>query len=183
MSVTSAEIVAKNALKNYPSNKYQEEFSWLILQAKYQQMINSIEEKKLEVEVDFREDQCFVHADRDQINQVLVNLLDNALKFTPEQGQISLTTRTVQDKAVFRIADSGAGISAEDAPHIFDRFYKADKAHTTGHGTGLGLAICKRIIEKHNEHIELVNSENGAAFEFTLALAQDIRKNDSPKEA
>ena len=142
-----------------------------------------IEEKKLEVEVDFREDQCFVHADRDQINQVLVNLLDNALKFTPEQGQISLTTRTVQDKAIFRIADSGAGISAEDAPHIFDRFYKADKAHTTGHGTGLGLAICKRIIEKHNEHIELVNSENGAAFEFTLALAQDIRKNDSPKEA
>ena len=66
------------------------------------------------------------------------------------------------------IAGGGPGVSAEDAPHIFDRFYKADKAHTTGQGTGLGLAICKRIIENHGERLELINSDTGAVFEFTL---------------
>ena len=131
-----------------------------------------IEEKHIEVSVDFAEEACTVSADRDQITQVLVNLLDNALKFTPEGGQIAMSTRTDQKKAVFRISDSGPGISAEDAPHVFDRFYKADKAHTTGHGTGLGLAICKKIVEKHGEHIQLAAAETGAAFEFTLKLAE-----------
>ena len=104
---------------------------------------------------------------------MLVNLLDNALKFTPEQGRITMATRTEHDKAFFRISDTGTGISPEDAPHVFDRFYKADKAHTTGHGTGLGLAICKKIIEKHGEQIRLVSGEGGAVFEFTLKAASE----------
>ena len=142
-----------------------------------------IDEKKIEVEAELGDGPCLVRADRDQINQVLVNLLDNAIKFTPEEGRISLSTRTERDKAVFRIADSGQGISPEDAPHVFDRFYKADKAHTTGHGTGLGLAICKKIMEKHNEHIELKNSETGAVFEFTLPLAAENRPSEPDQEA
>ena len=131
-----------------------------------------IEEKHIEVQVDFEEESCPVSADYDQITQVLVNLLDNAIKFTPENGTIALSTRSVAEKRVFRISDSGPGISPEDAPHVFDRFYKADKAHTTGHGTGLGLAICKRIIEKHGEHIELIPSDSGAVFEFSLRPAK-----------
>ena len=132
-----------------------------------------IEEKHIDVQVGFEQDDCPVHADADQITQVLVNLLDNAIKFTPDSGRIALMTRTAKDKAVFRISDSGPGVAAEDAPHIFDRFYKADKAHTTGQGTGLGLAICKRIIEKHGEHIELVSGDHeGAAFEFTLPIVR-----------
>ena len=131
-----------------------------------------IDAKSIDVEVDFESDACPVRADHDQITQVLVNLLDNALKFVPEHGRIAVSTRREQDKAVFRIADSGPGISPEDAPHIFDRFYKADKAHTTGHGTGLGLAICKKIMDKHGERIALVDSSEGAAFEFTLSAAE-----------
>ena len=132
---------------------------------------SQIEQKKIEVAVDFEVDPCPVRADRDQIIQVVVNLLDNAVKFTPEGGRISLTTRRAQDKAVFRVTDNGPAISAEDARHVFDRFYTADKAHTTGHGTGLGLAICKKIIEKHGERIKLVPSDEGASFEFTLSAA------------
>ena len=131
-----------------------------------------IESHQIEIEVDFAEEQCRVHADSDRITQVLINLLDNALKFTPDNGRIAMSTRTELRKAVFRISDSGPGISPEDAPHIFDRFYKADKAHT-GHGTGLGLAICKKIIEKHGEHIVLINSDSGATFEFTLTTASE----------
>ena len=73
------------------------------------------------------------------------------------------------------------GILPEDAAHIFDRFYKADKAHTVGKGTGLGLAICKRIMEKHGQQIRLVSGENGAEFEFTLAIGQAPGGNDGNK--
>ena len=136
---------------------------------------NQIEEHQIEIEVDFADERCPVHADQDQITQVLVNLLDNALKFTPNQGCITMATHTEGDTAYFRISDTGTGISAEDAPHVFDRFYKADKAHTTGQGTGLGLAICKRIIEKHDQHIRLLNGEGGAVFEFTLRAASETK--------
>ena len=141
-----------------------------------------IEDHQIEIEADFPDRQCRVHADSDRITQVLVNLLDNALKFTPDSGRITLSTRTEQGKTVFRISDTGPGISAEDAPHVFDRFYKADKAHTSGQGTGLGLAICKKIIEKHGEHIALVSSDIGAAFEFTLPSAPAASMTASIKE-
>ena len=130
-----------------------------------------IEAKHIDIDVAFEQERCLVSADRDQITQVLVNLLDNALKFTPEGGKITLSTQTAQDKAVCRVEDNGPGVSPKDAPHIFDRFYKADKAHTTGQGTGLGLAICKRIMEKHGERIELEHEGPGAAFAFTVRLA------------
>ena len=67
-----------------------------------------------------------------------------------------------------RVKDNGIGIPAADAPYIFDRFYKVDKAHTVGKGTGLGLAICKRIMDRHNQQLRLVSGEGGAEFEFTL---------------
>ena len=75
------------------------------------------------------------------------------------------------------ILDNGETISPEDAPHLFDRFYKADKAHTVGKGTGLGLAICKRIMEKHGQRIYLLPVQEGAAFEFTL------EKGEAPAQA
>ena len=136
---------------------------------------NQIEEKHIEIEAYFGTEHCPVYADQDQITQVLVNLLDNALKFTPDQGRIAIATRADGDTVFCRVSDTGTGVSADDAPHIFDRFYKADKAHTTGHGTGLGLAICKRIIEKHGEQIRLVSGDGGAVFEFTLKAASDTK--------
>lgn len=135
--------------------------------------MNELEEKNLELETSFASDPCFVHADADQIQQVLINLLDNAVKFTPNGGCIRFTSRAENDILILCVQDNGLGILPEDAPHIFDRFYKADKAHTSGKGTGLGLAICKRIMERHGQQIRLVPSTQGAAFEITLALGKE----------
>lgn len=134
--------------------------------------MNQIDEKNIEVNAEFEEDPCFVHADQDQIEQVLINLLDNALKFTPENGHLGLSSRSSGTTVYMTISDDGVGISDEDAAHIFDRFYKADKAHTVGKGTGLGLSICKCILEKHGQTIRLVPSPRGATFEFTLEKGQ-----------
>ncbi|MBR0329752.1 MAG: sensor histidine kinase, partial [Selenomonadaceae bacterium] len=131
--------------------------------------INALEEKALDVEVNFEEDACFVRADSDQIQQVMINLLDNAIKFTPRGGLITLSSGRAGEQVYMRVKDNGIGIMPEDAPHIFDRFYKADKAHTVGKGTGLGLAICFRIMERHGQSIRLLNGEGGAEFEITLA--------------
>ena len=135
--------------------------------------MTQIDDKQLDIDVQFEEEACFVHADADQIQQVIINLLDNAIKFTPAGGQIALSTRLENETAYLRVKDNGVGILPEDAPHIFDRFYKADKAHTVGKGTGLGLAICARIMEKHGQSIRLVSGEGGAEFEITLAAGKN----------
>ena len=135
--------------------------------------MTQIDEKGLEIDAQFETDACFVRADADQIQQVIINLLDNAIKFTPEKGTITLSTQEKKDHVSLRVKDSGVGILPQDAPHIFDRFYKADKAHTVGKGTGLGLAICYRIMERHGQTIRLVSGEGGAEFEITLAKGQN----------
>ena len=130
--------------------------------------MSQLDEKELELSLSFEDEPCFVHADAEQIEQVLINLLSNAVKYTPQGGHIWIDTR--QDGKTVRVTvrDNGPGVSPEDAPYIFDRFYKADKSHTVGKGTGLGLAICKRILEKHGQAIRLLPQSTGAAFEFTL---------------
>lgn len=135
--------------------------------------MNELEEKELEIETEFASDPCFVHADADQIQQVLINLLDNAVKFTPKGGRIRFSSRLESNTLFLCIQDDGQGILPEDAPYIFDRFYKADKAHTAGKGTGLGLAICRRIMERHGQSIRLLPSDQGAAFEITLATGKE----------
>ena len=135
--------------------------------------MNAIDEKQLEIDVQFETDACFVHADADQIQQVIINLLDNAIKFTPEKGTITLITKEEKGRIILRVKDTGVGILPQDAPHIFDRFYKADKAHTVGKGTGLGLAICARIMERHGQSIRLISGEGGAEFEITLEKGQN----------
>ena len=130
--------------------------------------MNEIDEMQIEIDLQFDDEPCMVSADADQIEQVLVNLLDNALKFSNKKGIIAFHTYTENKIVYVRISDTGKGILQEDVSHIFDRFYKADKAHTNGNGTGLGLAICKRILEMHNQTIYLCDSDMGATFEFTL---------------
>lgn len=131
-----------------------------------------LEAKGLDVSFAFSSDSCFVKAARDQIEQVLINLVDNAIKFTPSGGRITLSTSQDAQSAYVRIRDTGSGIQPEDLPHIFDRFYKADKAHVSGQGTGLGLAISKMIIDRHRQIIRAIPQEDGALFEFSLALAE-----------
>ena len=103
-----------------------------------------------------------------RIDQVVINLLDNAIKFTPEGGKITLESAEKNGIAEITVRDSGIGVAPEDREKIFDRFFTADRAHTSGKGTGLGLSICRRIMEMHGQSIRLLDTEKGAAFRFTL---------------
>ncbi|MFH1651353.1 MAG: ATP-binding protein [Chloroflexota bacterium] len=118
-----------------------------------------------------------VPADRDRLCQVLTNLLHNAIKFTPDGGRITVSTELAGDTAAVQVTDSGMGISPEDLPHVFERFYKADKARS-GSGTGLGLAIARHIVEAHGGDIQAISEEGkGATFRFRLPLSAP----DSPE--
>jgi len=130
-----------------------------------------IGDKNLDVAVDFKERACYAEADLSQITQVLRNLVDNAIKFSPEGGRLTLRAGYDRKEVFVSVADEGCGMAKEDLPYIFDRFYKAEKAHTPkgGSGTGLGLAIVKRIIDQHGQRIE-VESEPGRGTKFTFSL-------------
>ncbi|WHY75921.1 ATP-binding protein [Neobacillus sp. WH10] len=108
--------------------------------------------------------------DPDRIEQVLTNLIDNAIRHTPRGGTVKLTV-TFEDKGIsMEVKDSGSGIPEEDLPFVFERFYKADKARTRGRaGTGLGLAIAKNIIDAHHGHISVQSKMDiGTTFSFLL---------------
>lgn len=130
-----------------------------------------IESKHIDVEIHFRDKQSFVEADSARIRQVVTNLVDNAVKFLNEGGSLTVSTHTVDNLTYISIKDDGPGIAQEDLPFIFDRFYKADKAHTSGMGTGLGLAIVKRILEQHGQTVKATSTAGGTTFTFTLPAA------------
>ena len=130
--------------------------------------MSQLDDKQMELSLSFEDEPIYVHADQDQIEQVLINLLSNAIKYTPAGGRIRIQTAQKDKLTSITVSDNGPGILPEDAPYVFDRFYKADKAHTVGKGTGLGLAICKRIMERHHQTIRLLPTDIGATFEFTL---------------
>ena len=135
--------------------------------------VPELESKKLEIECDFVIEPCMVSADSDRIEQVVINLVDNAIKFTPEGGTITLRTWREGDKCFVRVKDTGIGILPEDRPRVFERFFTVDRAHTSGKGTGLGLSICQRIMEMHGQSIVLEDTPpgEGASFVFSLARA------------
>jgi len=129
--------------------------------------------KECGLDVDFIREQCFVFADREKIIQVLINLIDNAIKYSPPKSKILVTTHFHGKKMYVSVKDNGFGISKKDQAHIWDRFYKVDKAHTpTKHkSTGLGLSIVKKIIDDHKEVIWVESSKGaGATFIFTLPI-------------
>ena len=113
-----------------------------------------------------------VTADKHFVGQVLVNLIDNAIKFTPDGGLITLRVRAESGLCTVTVQDNGVGVLPEDRPRIFERFFTADRAHTSGKGTGLGLSICQRILEMHGQKIRLLDTQEGTAFAFTLPLAK-----------
>lgn len=128
--------------------------------------------KKLEVDAKLPEDPVMVWGDEDSITQVCYNLLDNAIKFSPEGGLLGLNITTKGPKAQISIRNSGDGIAPEDLPLIFDRFHKADHSRSKDRdGVGLGLYIVKTILNSHKENITCT-SENGlTTFSFTLTRA------------
>ena len=114
-------------------------------------------------------DQLQVRGDRDRLKQVLINLVANAIQYTPQDGDVFMSLSRVGDQARIICRDTGPGIPAEDVPHIFERFYRAEKSRTRGKttGFGLGLSITKWIVEHHNGHIE-VDSKEGQGTTFAI---------------
>lgn len=126
-------------------------------------------EKALEMEVNL--DEVQITADEDLLSQVWINLIHNGIKFTPQNGKICIELHRQPDKIEFKIKDTGMGISEEDQPHVFERFYKADKSRTRSgsSGSGLGLAIVRKIIELHKGTI-VVESTPGTGTSFKVSL-------------
>lgn len=116
-------------------------------------------------------DQAIVNGDRDRLKQVLLNLVSNAIQYTPQDGDVYLSLAIVGDQARIIIRDTGPGIPAEDLPHIFDRFYRAEKSRTRSStsGFGLGLSITHWIVEHHGGQIK-VESRDGKGTTFVIWL-------------
>mgnify|MGYP000131030027 CR=1 FL=1 len=130
------------------------------------------ERANIDVEVNIPEDIPPVLADSRRIQQVVMNLLHNALKFTPEGGHVTLKAEVVGPEVVISVKDTGAGIPADDVPRIFERFYKADRARAE-EGVGLGLSIAKHIIQGHGGRIWVESVEGrGSTFYFSLLIGE-----------
>lgn len=122
------------------------------------------------VEVRLAEELPTLHADRDRLLQMLINLLDNALRHTPPEGRIEVRARRADASVEITVEDTGPGIPEEHLPHLFERFYRVDRARTVAKGgSGLGLAIVKQIVESHRGTIR-VESTPGAGTRFLVRL-------------
>ena len=126
--------------------------------------------KDLNVDVEIPDFPLYTFACQDYITQVIYNLLDNAVKFCPQGGDLGLYIRQAGNKIYVTVANQGNTIPPEELPLVFDRFHKLDKARTNRDGWGLGLYIVKTIVCSHGEDIS-VSSKNGRT-EFTFTLPQ-----------
>ncbi len=132
-----------------------------------------IQSKGLSLNAIFNENRYFVVADRDRIIQVLTNLLENAIKYSEDNGDIKVNVYSKGEKIYVSIFNSGENISREDINHIWDRFYKSDKSRTNKISTGLGLPIVRLILSQHNEDVWVENIDRkGVKFIFTLMRAK-----------
>ncbi|HEX7089352.1 MAG TPA: HAMP domain-containing sensor histidine kinase [Longimicrobiales bacterium] len=132
-------------------------------------------EKSQRLELDVADDVPLVRADRQRITQVVSNLVGNAIKFTPPGGRITVRARRIPAGALICVEDSGSGIAPEDLPHIFDRFWHAQRERRAG--AGLGLAIARGIVEAHGGRIWAESSPGrGAKLCFTLPAARRGRR-------
>ena len=118
----------------------------------------------------------WINANRNQIKQVLVNLLDNAFKYTPSGGKIHLSVKPEGDRLKITVSDTGIGIPYNDLERIFERFYRVDKARSREEGgTGLGLSIVKHIVENYGGHVEVQSTLNqGSEFSFTIPVCSGV---------
>ena len=135
-----------------------------------------IEDKNLNVEFECDEDNMYVIADMDAIHQIIYNICDNAIKFSYDGGLYKISIHSKDKKVYVSVYNEGIGISEEDLPYVFERFYKADKSRGIDKtGVGLGMYITRTIIEAHGETIS-VRSKQGEFCEFTFTLKKDMNK-------
>ena len=125
--------------------------------------------KNIEIKSDISTSVPMVEADISLMERVIQNLMSNAIQYTPEQGQIKLVVKNVQDSVEVNIENTGEGIQETDLPHLFDRYYKVNKEKSGIEGTGLGLAIVKKILDLHNISIN-VKSKAGELTSFSFLI-------------
>lgn len=130
------------------------------------------EEKDIEVVFDLDEVQPLMEMDYDDLERALANLIDNGIHYTQPGGTLKVTSR-VGDELTIQVSDTGIGITKEDLPHIFNRFYRAvDAQRVDPGGTGLGLAIVKKVVEQHRGRIEVISTPSiGTTFTIHLPRA------------
>ncbi len=126
-------------------------------------------QQQIDLHIEAKDDQSQVNVDVERMVQVLDNLIQNAFRYTPEGGQVLLSSQADDGQVVLKVKDTGKGISAADLPHIFDRFYRGDKSRQDTGESGLGLAIAKSIVEAHGGKIR-AESAPGQGAEFTISL-------------
>jgi signal transduction histidine kinase len=131
---------------------------------------NFIDDKALDVELLLPDNDIIVSFDSDSLMQILTNLIDNAVKFAPQNGQLSISLTHKGSKAFVSVTNSGSVIPPADLPLLFDRFYKTDKSRSSDKsGLGLGLYIVKSIIQSHGESIQVTSENNLTTFTFSLS--------------
>ena len=146
---------------------------------RFDKMRGPDEEKKYELVRDYPITSVWIEIDTDKMTQVIDNIINNAIKYSPDGGKITVTMKTTDDQMILSISDQGLGIPKQDLPRIFDRFYRVDRARSRAQGgTGLGLAIAKEIVKQHEGFI-WAKSEYGKGSTFTIVLPYD---KDAVKE-
>lgn len=146
---------------------------------RFDKMRGTDEEKKYDLVRDYPITSVWIEIDTDKMTQVIDNILNNAIKYSPDGGKITVTMKTTDDQMILSISDQGLGIPKQDLPRIFDRFYRVDRARSRAQGgTGLGLAIAKEIVKQHEGFI-WAKSEYGKGSTFTIVLPYD---KDAVKE-
>ena len=138
---------------------------------------------KLRLDVNMQRKELFCDVDRDMLRQAVVNLLSNALRYTPEGGWVVVTVSQEQRDAVIAVSDTGIGIAKEDLARVFSRFWRSDASREReSGGLGVGLAVTKEIIDRHHGFIG-VESELGNGTKFTLHIPRDQGRPQRPEEA
>jgi len=137
-----------------------------VIASAYRKILPLALEKKIKIKVESRGGEIF--GDEESLEKMILIFLDNAVKYTPQGGKVWLKSRQEKGKLILEIKDTGIGISKTDLPHIFERFYRADKARAKG-GFGLGLALAKMIIELHHGSVK-VASRVGRGTTFIIKL-------------
>ncbi|CTK26130.1 histidine kinase TCS02 [Streptococcus pneumoniae] len=146
---------------------------------RFDKMKGQEKEKKYELVRDYPINSIWMEIDTDKMTQVVDNILNNAIKYSPDGGKITVRMKTTEDQMILSISDHGLGIPKQDLPRIFDRFYRVDRARSRAQGgTGLGLSIAKEIIKQHKGFI-WAKSEYGKGPTFTIVLPYD---KDAVKE-
>jgi two-component system sensor histidine kinase BaeS len=139
-----------------------------------QRLGRQFKDKGVDLQTEMAQDLAPVLADSDRIHQVLINLVGNALQYTPAGGQVTICTRQEDHQVRVDVTDTGTGIPPEHLPHLFTRFYRVDKSRSrAGGGSGIGLTIARHLVEAHGGRI-WASSEGvgkGSTFSFTLPLA------------